>query len=143
MQMHFATAKKEKDETIVSSKKMKNGSRIPDDFYPSEEMLKWAKETLPDINLDLRITEFKNYWESKTGKDATKLDWNKTFQNRILQIAEYQVSKNGVNANGKNTESSNYSHGNNGKVRHGENSGKPERSTADILGAIGAKPANF
>jgi uncharacterized protein YdaU (DUF1376 family) len=80
---------KEKEETIVSSKK-KKGSRIPKDFYPSDEMLEWAKQTIPGINLEARILEFKNYWEAKTGKDATKLDWEKTFQNRILQIAEYQ-----------------------------------------------------
>lgn len=85
----------ENEETDVSSKK-KKGTRIPDDFYPSEAMIQWAKETAPDIDLEKRILEFKNFWEAKTGKDATKLDWNKTFQNRILQIVEYTTNKQGL-----------------------------------------------
>lgn len=93
---------KEKEEIIISSKK-KNGTRIPNDFHPSDEMLAWAKEKAPTLDLSARILEFKNYWEAKSGKDATKLDWDKTFQNRILQILEYQSNKpvtNGVNGNG-------------------------------------------
>jgi hypothetical protein len=83
----------EKEETNVSSK-IKKGSRIPVDFYPSPEMLEWVKKNAPNIDLKARILEFKNYWEAKTGKDATKLDWNKTFQNRILQILEHLGNKN-------------------------------------------------
>lgn len=98
MQMHSfsssTSTSKEKEETNVSSKK-KKGSRIPDDFYPSDEMLQWAREKAPHIDLELRIKEFKNYWSAKTGKDATKLDWNLTFQNRIIQILDYQATKNG------------------------------------------------
>lgn len=119
----IATTVKEKEETNVSSKK-KKGSRIPDDFYPSDEMLEFAKEKVPGINLDARILEFKNYWSSKTGKDATKLDWNKTFQNRILQIAEYSAIKNGT-------------------VKPNSNGYQPKRSEADVIAASADFYANY
>lgn len=79
--------------------KPKKGCRIPADFYPSPEMIAWTKKNAPDLDIEARVLEFRNYWEAKTGKDATKLDWNKTYQNRILQILDYQTKK-GAN-NGK------------------------------------------
>jgi hypothetical protein len=69
------------------------GSRIPSNFYPSEKMIAYAREKIPNVDLESRILEFRNYWESKTGREATKLDWNKTFQNRIIQIAEFLNGK--------------------------------------------------
>jgi hypothetical protein len=32
--------------------------------------------------------KFCNYWQAKSGKDATKLDWDKTFKNWVLQEKE-------------------------------------------------------
>lgn len=95
-----SSTSQEKEETNVSSKKMKKGCRIPDDFYPSAETIKWTLEVLPDIDLEMRVKEFKNYWTAKTGKDATKHDWDKTFENRILQIKDYAGKQNG-NSNGR------------------------------------------
>lgn len=34
---------------------------------------------------------FVNYWSAKAGKDATKLDWQKTFVNWVLR--DYQAGK--------------------------------------------------
>lgn len=36
----------------------------------------------PDMRLE--AAKFVNYWSSKSGKDATKLDWEKTFENWCL-----------------------------------------------------------
>jgi hypothetical protein len=42
----------------------------------------------PDLNPSHTIMKFCNYWQSKSGKDATKLDWDKTFKNWVLQEKE-------------------------------------------------------
>jgi hypothetical protein len=42
----------------------------------------------PDLNPSHTIMKFCNYWQAKSGKDATKLDWDKTFQNWVLQEKE-------------------------------------------------------
>lgn len=92
---------KKKEETNVSSKKMKNGCRIPDDYFPKPETIEWALKLIPGLNIELRVKEFKNYWSAKSGKDATKIDWDKTFENRIIQIAEYQSNKEVKNGSNK------------------------------------------
>ncbi len=62
----------------------KRGTRIPKDFQITTEMSQWASTKAPNVDLELETVKFKNYWESKAGRDATKLDWVKTWQNWIL-----------------------------------------------------------
>ncbi|WP_157374913.1 hypothetical protein [Arthrobacter alpinus] len=63
----------------------KRGSRIPADFHISSEMAQWASANAPNVDINLETMTFKNYWEAKTGRDTTKLDWGKTWQNWILR----------------------------------------------------------
>lgn len=44
-----------------------------------------AKHRLPMIDLRVEAVSFANYWSSKPGKDATKLDWRKTWINWTLK----------------------------------------------------------
>lgn len=92
--------KEEISKEALDISEKKKGSRISVNFRPSDEMLTWARKTAPGLDLETRILEFKNYWESRTGRDATKLDWDKTFQNRILQIVEFRPT-NGAKNNGQ------------------------------------------
>jgi hypothetical protein len=62
----------------------KRGTRIPDDFTVSPEMVAWAVEHCPHVDGRTETQKFINYWTAKTGKDATKLDWPATWRNWML-----------------------------------------------------------
>jgi hypothetical protein len=51
-------------------------------------MRSWASEHTPGVDVQTSTLRFHNYWLSKTGKDATKLDWVKTWQNWLLSDHE-------------------------------------------------------
>ncbi|AIX99796.1 hypothetical protein ART_0198 [Arthrobacter sp. PAMC 25486] len=76
--------------TATSSKEdkreapQKRGTRIPEDFQLTAEMSQWAASNAPNVDINLETMKFKNHWESKAGRDATKLDWIKTWRNWIL-----------------------------------------------------------
>jgi hypothetical protein len=60
------------------------GTRIPDDFTVTPEMVTWARQRRPDVDGRLETEKFVNYWHAKTGRDATKKDWAATWRNWIL-----------------------------------------------------------
>jgi hypothetical protein len=55
---------------------------------PSDDLIAFMRKERPDLNPSHTILKFCNYWQSKSGKDATKLDWDKTFQNWVLAEKE-------------------------------------------------------
>lgn len=69
--------------------------RLPDDWKPSEVLRMWAKSTRPDVDLERELQLFVNYWTAKSGKDATKLDWGKTFKSWILRARGTLTPKRG------------------------------------------------
>jgi len=72
-----------------ASKEKKRGTRLSEDWQPDEKLIQFAKTKRPDLNLNDTVRMFKNYWVAKT-KDATKLDWNLTFENWVMnQKASY------------------------------------------------------
>jgi len=72
------------EEAGASSLPRKRGSRLSDDFAVTPEMRLWAAQKAPGADLLTETEKFINYWVAKTGKDATKLDWNATWRNWIL-----------------------------------------------------------
>jgi hypothetical protein len=56
------------------------GTRIPDDFAPTAEMLQWARRETPKVNLQRETENFRDYWTAKSGKDASKRDWPATWR---------------------------------------------------------------
>lgn len=62
----------------------KRGTRIPEDFTVTPEMVAWARERCPQVDGRTETEKFINHWRSKTGKDATKLDWEATWRNWML-----------------------------------------------------------
>lgn len=61
----------------------KNGSRISKDWKPSTDLANQISlKEKTNINwVDEQVYSFVNYWIAKSGKDATKLDWDATFRN--------------------------------------------------------------
>jgi uncharacterized protein YdaU (DUF1376 family) len=79
----------EEQQEKPASKEKKRGTRLSEDWQPDEKLIEFAKAKRPDLNLNDTVRMFKNYWVSKT-RDATKLDWNLTFENWVMnQKASY------------------------------------------------------
>ena len=77
----------------------KRGTRIPEDFntkkWITQDLAAWARTRAPHVDHRLETEKFVNYWEAKAGKDATKLDWVKTWQNWMLTAEERASHGNG------------------------------------------------
>jgi len=71
----------------------KEGSRITEDFRPTSESWETMEEHFPWVDLKLETYAFVDYWLSKSGKDATKLDWDRTWMNWIRKAATWQKPK--------------------------------------------------
>lgn len=57
------------------------GTRIPEDFTPTPEMVAWARQECPDVDGRWATAKFIDHWASKPGKDGLKIDWAKTWRN--------------------------------------------------------------
>lgn len=77
----------------------RRGTRIPDDFALTAEMIAWARERGHRVDLERETEKFINYWRAKTGKDATKLDWLATWRNWIMNAAQWASSSRSTGAN--------------------------------------------
>lgn len=74
--------------SLRSGEPRKRGTRISDDFTASPEMVAWARDRVPQVDGRIETEKFINYWQAKTGKDATKLDWVATWRNWMLTAGE-------------------------------------------------------
>jgi len=77
----------------------KKGTRIPDDFEP--DIQRAVEAGLRPERALIEAAKFKNYWQAKAGKDATKLDWPKTWVNWYLSAIERQGGPRGSPGRGK------------------------------------------
>lgn len=79
---------KEEKKTTSSSGPRKRGTRIPDDFAVTAEMVAWARDRVPHVDGRLETEKFINYWCAATGQKAMKRDWEATWRNWMLNAAE-------------------------------------------------------
>ena len=75
------------DPTDLSARDRKLGTRLPDDFQPSPEMVEWFRKNCPHVDGKTEHAQFCDYWRSKPGKDGRKLDWVATWR-RWMRTAE-------------------------------------------------------
>jgi hypothetical protein len=67
----------------------KRGTRIPEDFKPTPADIAWQREKGLSDALARRETEkFVNYWQAKSGSNAVKLDWSRTWRNWMLEALD-------------------------------------------------------
>jgi uncharacterized protein YdaU (DUF1376 family) len=79
---------REKEEGKPSSKK-KRGSRLSDDWFLPKEWGDWALEQGLNVEgIRAEADKFKDYWHSKAGPTAAKLDWQGTWRNWIRTATE-------------------------------------------------------
>jgi hypothetical protein len=65
------------------------GGRLPDKFLLTEPMRSWARERNPSIDVELETEKFCNYYRSKSGNSAIRLDWQATWRNWILNAEAF------------------------------------------------------
>jgi hypothetical protein len=53
----------------------KRGTRLPDSWTPSQELIAWAKEKAPGVDVLTATDNFVDYWHSASGAKASKCDW--------------------------------------------------------------------
>lgn len=61
----------------------KRGQRLPESWMPTQKTIDDMRAECPTVDLKAEHRKFTDYWKAKTGKDATKLDWDATFRNWI------------------------------------------------------------
>ena len=55
-------------------------------------MVAWARENTPNVDGQFETEQFRDYWQAKSGKDATKIDWVATWRN-WMRKAEQQAPR--------------------------------------------------
>ncbi|MEL6963422.1 MAG: helix-turn-helix domain-containing protein [Pseudomonadota bacterium] len=75
----------------------KRATRLSDDWQLPKSWGTWATDQgLPEHRVRTEAMKFANHWQAKSGKDATKRDWEKTWRNWILRAIELQpATRNG------------------------------------------------
>jgi hypothetical protein len=66
----------------------KRGTRLPVGWQPDQQTWDQMAEEFPLVNLTAATDKFLDYWQAKAGRDAVKIDWNKTWRNWIRGDAE-------------------------------------------------------
>ncbi|WP_159086651.1 DnaT-like ssDNA-binding domain-containing protein [Burkholderia sp. NRF60-BP8] len=66
-----------------TSSSVARASRLPKDWYPSDEEATFCRTERPDLNVQQVANEFRDYWTARPGKDGTKLDWTATWRNWV------------------------------------------------------------
>lgn len=62
------------------------GTRLPDDFEPSEGLNAWATKNAPHVDLASAVAEFRDYWRSVPGSRGRKLEWELVLKNRLREL---------------------------------------------------------
>jgi hypothetical protein len=84
------------------------GTRIPDDWIPSPDLIEWARsEAMGDEFQRVETQRFRNYWLATPGQRGRKLDWDATWRNWLIKEAQDNPGRaraNSPNGHGKATE---------------------------------------
>ncbi|QEE09234.1 DUF1376 domain-containing protein [Bartonella kosoyi] len=80
--------------------KANRGCRLPADFEPDYDFA--IEEGLPPERVKVEIAKFRDYWHSKAGANATKIDWQATWRNWVRKAIENLEKTKNTNNNGEN-----------------------------------------
>lgn len=79
---------REKETSNEVSQKKKRGTRIPEDFKITPELVAWAIDKAPNVNLEYETEKFIDYWTGRAGQAGVKLDWFGTWRNWMRKAQE-------------------------------------------------------
>lgn len=66
----------------------KRGHRLPDDWMPDRALVDEMQRECPQVNLRAEHAKFSDFWHSKAGKDASKVDWRLVWRNWMRKASE-------------------------------------------------------
>jgi hypothetical protein len=66
----------------------RRGTHLTPDWQPSETVKVDLRAKYPDVKLGTVLEEFIDYWCSIPGQRGAKLDWDRTFRNRVRECAD-------------------------------------------------------
>ena len=69
-------------------KRAARATRIPDGWIPTDDLANAMAAECPTVDQRHEHRKFVDYWKAKSGKDATKTDWDATYRNWIRRAAE-------------------------------------------------------
>lgn len=69
-----------KEPSVPRKRGSDRGTRIPDDFAATAEMIVWAKENTPLVG-SKETAAFVDYWRGRAGASGRKTDWVATWRN--------------------------------------------------------------
>ncbi len=76
---------------VPTGRDTKNGTRIPEDWKPTEKGIAYAVTHLGDQRAAaFEAAKFALYWQTKTGRDAVKLKWDLCWQRWVLGAVGYR-----------------------------------------------------
>ena len=67
----------------AATKTTQRGTRLDPSWMPDPELIAEMRAECPTIDLQAEHRKFVDFWTAKSGKDATKLDWRRTWRNWI------------------------------------------------------------
>jgi uncharacterized protein YdaU (DUF1376 family) len=67
----------------AKSKASATGTRLPEDWKPSEADIAYCKTERPDLRPSLVATNFYDYWIAKAGAAGRKADWSATWRSWV------------------------------------------------------------
>lgn len=75
----------------------RKAARLPEDWEPKPLTGKAAEivERWEPGELERQLAKFRNHWLAKGGRDACKLDWQRTWVNWIINHDEWRGKRNG------------------------------------------------
>lgn len=69
------------------------GSRLKEDWKPSQEDLAYTAESAPSVNVNVEVENFVDYWVSKPGQGGVKLDWSRTWKTWVRRAHQRNVER--------------------------------------------------
>lgn len=57
------------------------GSRLPDDWEPSEDLVAWTRTNAPAAATNTEVERFRDYWAAQPGAKGRKVSWDATWRN--------------------------------------------------------------
>jgi hypothetical protein len=67
------------------------GTRIPDDFAITDELVTWAANNAPRVDPQRETERFVDYWRGVAGTKGTKTDWIATWRNWLRRAQDDQA----------------------------------------------------
>jgi hypothetical protein len=82
------------DPPSLPARDRKLGTRLPDDFEVTPEMVTWFRQHCPHVDGKTETEKFCDYWQAKPGKDGRKLDWVRTWKNWMRTAEDRAMPRN-------------------------------------------------